>query len=52
MLLLGEVKGLHALLIDDMIDTAGTITLAASRLKEAGAASVTVYATHGLFSGI
>src|SRR5699024_11260741 len=39
------------ILIDDMIDTAGTITLAAQALKDAGAVEVYVCATHPVFSG-
>lgn len=46
----GEVEGRHCVLIDDMIDTAGTICAAADLLKEAGAADVWAMATHGLFS--
>ena len=45
------VQGKHCLLIDDMIDTAGTLVSAAQVLKDSGAARVTVAATHGLFSG-
>jgi len=47
----GEVSGRHCVLIDDMIDTAGTICQGAELLKERGAASVTAAATHGVFSG-
>ncbi len=46
----GEVVGRHCVLIDDMIDTAGTICAAADLLKEAGAADVWAMATHGLLS--
>lgn len=45
------VQGRHCLLIDDMIDTAGTLVSAAEALKVSGATHVTVAATHGLFSG-
>ena len=38
--LIGEVEGKHAIIIDDMIDTAGTIQIAANALKERGALSV------------
>lgn len=51
MQLVGEVKKMHCFLIDDIIDTAGTICKAAALLKEAGALSVYGVATHGLFSG-
>jgi ribose-phosphate pyrophosphokinase len=46
----GEVAGRCALLIDDMIDTAGSMTKAADLLFEAGATDVVVAATHGIFS--
>lgn len=49
--MIGEVKGRDVLMVDDMIDTAGTIVHAANFLKEKGARSVRVAATHGLFSG-
>src|SRR3712207_739309 len=47
----GEVEGRTCLLVDDMIDTAGTITKAADALFEKGAADVIVAATHGVLSG-
>jgi ribose-phosphate pyrophosphokinase len=47
----GEVEGRVCVLVDDMIDTAGTITKAADVLFEAGAADVIVAATHGVLSG-
>ncbi len=47
----GEVEGRACVLIDDMIDTAGTIVAAAEALTERGAASVCCAATHGVFSG-
>ncbi len=47
----GEVEGRNCVLIDDMIDTAGTICQAAELLAERGAASVYAAATHGVFSG-
>jgi ribose-phosphate pyrophosphokinase len=48
---IGDVDGREAVLIDDMIDTAGTIVGAASLLKERGATRVIACATHPLFSG-
>ncbi len=48
---IGDVKDKDALLIDDMIDTGGTITQAASALKEKGAKRVFAAATHGVLSG-
>ena len=47
----GDVKGKDCVLVDDLIDTAGTIAGACSVLKDAGAKSVTVVATHGVLSG-
>lgn len=49
--MIGEVKGKDVLLVDDMIDTAGTIVHAANFIKQKGARSVRVAGTHGLFSG-
>lgn len=49
--LIGEVRGKTAVLVDDMIDTAGTLTAAAHALQQAGATRVVAVATHGLFSG-
>ena len=46
----GELKDKHVLIVDDMIDTAGTISNAAKVAKEKGALSVTVGATHGILS--
>ena len=48
--LVGDVAGRTCLLVDDMIDTAGTIVAAAQALKANGAARVIVAATHGVFS--
>jgi ribose-phosphate pyrophosphokinase len=48
--IIGEVSGKDCVIIDDMIDTAGTVCKAADALKAAGAKSVKVYATHGIFS--
>ena len=47
----GDVQGQTCVVIDDMIDTAGTITKAVDALFEAGAKDVIVAATHGVFSG-
>jgi ribose-phosphate pyrophosphokinase len=49
--IVGEVDGRTCVLIDDMIDTAGTICSAAELLVERGARSVCAAATHGVFSG-
>jgi ribose-phosphate pyrophosphokinase len=46
----GDVAGRHCILMDDMIDSAGTVTAAAELLKEGGALSIRVMATHGVFS--
>src|SRR5437660_2253488 len=51
MQIVGEVKGKTALLLDDMIDTAGTLTLGAKALQEAGARRVVAYAVHPVLSG-
>ena len=48
--LIGDLKGKDVLIIDDMIDTAGTIVNAANEAKENGATSVTAIATHALLS--
>jgi ribose-phosphate pyrophosphokinase len=47
----GEVQGKTAVLVDDMIDTAGTLCAAARTVLEEGAARVIAAATHGVFSG-
>jgi ribose-phosphate pyrophosphokinase len=47
----GDVRDRSCLLVDDMIDTAGSITSAANLLHERGATDVTVAATHGILSG-
>ena len=47
----GEIKGRVCVLVDDMVDTAGTITKAADALMEEGAQSVIIAATHGILSG-
>lgn len=48
--MIGQVRGKDVLLVDDMIDTAGTICHAANLIKKRGAKSVSAVATHGLFS--
>jgi ribose-phosphate pyrophosphokinase len=48
---IGEVSDRDVILVDDMIDTAGTLTAAAEALKERGAKRVWAYATHPVFSG-
>ncbi|MBI2600352.1 ribose-phosphate diphosphokinase [Candidatus Daviesbacteria bacterium] len=48
--MIGDVNGKTVLLVDDMIDTAGTICHAADLIKQRGAKSVMAVATHGLFS--
>lgn len=48
--IIGEVKGKTAILVDDLIDTAGTITKAAEALLEKGAKEIYVCATHAIFS--
>jgi len=49
--IIGDVKGKDVILIDDMVDTAGTMVKAAKALKERGATTVRAYATHGVLSG-
>ena len=49
--LIGELEGMDVLIIDDMIDTAGTTVSAAEAAVEKGAKSVTAIATHGVLSG-
>ena len=48
---IGDVAGKNVIIVDDMIDTAGTLTKAANVLKEMGALSVKACATHAVFSG-
>ena len=48
---IGEVEGKNIIIVDDMIDTAGTLCKAADVLKEKGAKSVRACATHGILSG-
>jgi ribose-phosphate pyrophosphokinase len=49
--IIGDVKGRRCILIDDIVDSAGTLCNAAVALKEAGASSVAAYCTHGVLSG-
>lgn len=49
--IIGDVKGKDVIIVDDMVDTAGTITKAADVMKEAGARSVRACASHCVMSG-
>ena len=49
--IIGDVKGKNVVMLDDMVDTAGTITKAADVMKEAGAISVRAIASHAVMSG-
>nr|WP_238486290.1 ribose-phosphate pyrophosphokinase [Motilimonas eburnea] len=49
--LIGEVEGRDCIIVDDMIDTGGTLCQAAAALKDRGAKRVFAYATHAVFSG-
>ena len=49
--LIGEVKGRTCMIVDDMVDTAGTLCKAAEALKAEGASKVVAYATHPVLSG-
>jgi ribose-phosphate pyrophosphokinase len=49
--IIGDIEGKNCIMIDDMVDTAGTITNAANALMERGAKSVHAAATHGVLSG-
>jgi ribose-phosphate pyrophosphokinase len=51
MKVLGDVTGKDVVIIDDMVDTAGTLTKAADLMMENGATSVRAYCTHGILSG-
>ena len=51
MSLMGNVKNKICIIVDDMIDTAGTATKASKLLKEKGAIEIYMFACHGLFSG-
>ena len=49
--IVGDIKGRLCVLVDDMIDTAGTICAAADALYDNGAAEVIIVSTHAVFSG-
>lgn len=49
--IIGDVKDRDCIIVDDMIDTGGTLAKAAEALKEHGAGKVYAYATHAIFSG-
>ncbi len=49
--IIGEVEGKNCVMIDDMVDTAGTLCHAAGALKDRGAATVSAYITHAVLSG-
>ena len=49
--IIGDVENKNCIMIDDMVDTAGTLCHAADKLKECGAASVRAYITHPVLSG-
>lgn len=49
--IIGEVEGKNVLIVDDMIDTAGTLTNAAAAMKERGALSITAMCAHPILSG-
>jgi ribose-phosphate pyrophosphokinase len=49
--IIGDVKGQYCILVDDIVDSAGTLCNAAVALKDAGAKGVSAYVTHGVLSG-
>jgi len=49
--IIGEVEGKNCVIVDDLVDTAGTLCKAAGALKDNGAASVSAYCTHPVLSG-
>lgn len=51
MVIIGDVKGKNVIILDDLIDTAGTLCMAASVLKNAGAIEVNAVISHGVLSG-
>ena len=48
---IGDIKGKTCIMVDDIVDTAGTLCTAAEALKQQGAAAVVCYITHAVFSG-
>ena len=51
MQVIGDVKGKNTIVVDDMIDTGGTLLRASTELKKLGAKSVHIFCTHGVLSG-
>jgi len=49
--IIGDIEGRHCILLDDMVDTAGTLCGATDALLDSGASKVSAYATHGVLSG-
>ena len=49
--IIGDVSGRECVIVDDLVDTAGTLCLAAKALKDSGALSVKAYCTHPVLSG-
>ena len=49
--IIGEVEGRHCVMVDDIVDSGGTLCNAAKALMDAGALSVDAYVTHGVLSG-
>jgi ribose-phosphate pyrophosphokinase len=49
--IIGDTKDRHCVLVDDIVDTAGTLCLAAQALKDSGATTVRAYCTHPVLSG-
>jgi len=49
--IIGKVNGKNCIMVDDIIDTAGTMTAAATELKKLGVLSVRAYASHAILSG-
>src|SRR5258708_38295794 len=49
--IIGDVEGRRCILVDDIVDSAGTLCNAAEALSKAGAKSVSAYVTHGALSG-
>ena len=49
--IIGDVEGRFCILVDDIVDSAGTLCNAAAALREAGAEDVVAYVSHGVLSG-